>query len=179
MFDEPLPKHADVRKLASREASFVAKLDVTHLPRIDNIVLDGVQFVAIDLQFAIDDQRVKTIQGKINAKLQVECQRCMEPVAIDVHSDVNLAIVWDEEQAKKLRRDCDPLIVGEDELVNLNEVVEDELLLSVPFVSYHDPADCRGTQNYESLDPSSADKPAVEEETTNPFSVLASLKSGK
>ena len=70
----------------------------------------------------------------------------------------------------------DPLIVGEDELMDLNEVVEDELLLNMPFVAYHDPDKCSGKQQYEF---SAEEETAPVEEKENPFSVLEQLKSGK
>ena len=178
MFDEPLPKQADVRKLASREAHFSVRLPLNQLPRIADAVLGADGLIEVDLQFGIDDQKLRTIQGNINTRLQVECQRCMEPVEIDVEASVKLAIVWDEEQAQQLNRDYDPLIVGDGELVDLNQVVEEELLLSVPFVSYHDPAECKGQRSYQSFD-KSAEAKANAEEKPNPFSVLASLKSGK
>ena len=62
---------------------------------------------------------------------------------------------------------CEPVAV---------EIVEDELLLAMPFVSYHDPGECSGKQSYESTS-DDVKKALAEEEKENPFNVLAQLKT--
>lgn len=175
MFDEPLPKQADLRKLASRQAHFSVHLDAAQLPRFAGAIVDGQGVVDAELQLGVNEQYVRYLQGTVSCTTQVVCQRCMEPMPITIHSDVLLGIVWDEAEARNLPKAMDPLIVAEDELVDLNEVVEDELLLAMPFASYHDPDQCGGKQVYQSGEeqaPASAKK-------ENPFSVLAQLKPGK
>ena len=76
-----------------------------------------------------------------------------------------------EEHAKNLPRYYDPLIVAGDDL-ELFPMVEEELILSLPIVPYHD--DC-------SVQTSFGDVATTDNETDkpNPFSVLASLKADK
>ncbi len=175
MFDEPLPKQADLRKLTSSGANFRSHLDVANFPRLANAVYEGQGQVDIDLHFGIDEQHIRYIAGSVNCETSVICQRCLEPVSINFGSDMFLGIVWSEEKAKHLPISMDPLIVVENELVDLNDVVEEELLLGLPFVSFHEVGECTGKQRYESSSEELI-TPVVKE---NPFKVLEKLKSGK
>jgi uncharacterized protein len=175
MFDEPLPKQADLRKLTSREASFKSEISMSDFPRLANSVYEGKGLIHVDLHCGVDDQRVKYLSGSAKCETSVICQRCLTPVAIEFAAVVALGVVFTEEQAKYLPSTLEPLVLGEDELVDLNEVVEEELLLSMPFVSYHDVGECEGVQHYESFD--EASNAPVEKE--NPFKVLEQLKTSK
>ena len=176
MFDEPLPKQADLRKYANKQACFKANLAVSSMSRFAEAVVEGQGLIKAELQFGVDEQRIRFIKGSADCETQVVCQRCMQPVDINISADVHLGIVWDEEDGKQLPRSMDSLIVGEDELVDLNEVLEEELLLSMPFVSYHEPGECSGKQSYESA---TDVEETIVEEKENPFSVLEQLKADK
>lgn len=175
MFDEPLPRQADLRKLADRQAHFKVHLSVEQLPRFAGAVVEGAGVVDADLQLGMDEQYNRVLQGKVSCETQVVCQRCMEPMAITVSSQVWLGIVRDDIEARNLPKVMDPLVVAEDEQVDLNEILVDELLLAMPFVSYHDPAECSGRQRYEA----GTDELSPATGKENPFSVLEQLKPGK
>lgn len=174
MFDEPLPKQADLRKLTARGASFEARLSVDSFPRLASAVQEGNGLISVDLHCGVDDQYIPYVSGIVKCRAPVICQRCLEPVEIEFSSVVSLGVVSSEEQARQLPDAMDPLVVGENELVDLNEVVEDELLLGMPIISYHNISECTGLGSYES-----ADKASGQIEKKNPFTVLEQLKSGK
>ena len=178
MFDEPFPKQIDLRKLAAQEAHFNAKLDIAVMQRISSSVIGELGFLDVDLHIGVDKYRDRYLKGEVHCEAEVICQRCLQSIAVVVNAPINLQIVWDEEHAQQLRGEVDPLIVGEDELVDLNEVLEDELLLSFPLVSHHPDGECPDKHDYEL---SSEVAPVIEaaEEKENPFSVLAKLKVGK
>lgn len=177
MINEPLPKAADLRKLAQRGGHFDTTFAIKQLPRIAGAVVDGVGTVHAQLHLGIDEQRIRYLRGIIDCDTQLLCQRCMQAMPTKIHADVNLGIVWDEIDAKQLDKSIDPLVVVEDELIDLNALVEDEILLNMPFVSYHEPEDCKGEQSYSfgSKDTEAALKKA-ESQQENPFKVLEQLK---
>lgn len=176
MFDEPLPKEADLRKLALREASWQVTLDASLLPRFSGAIHEGAGLIKANLHLGVDEQRVRYLKGTIDCDTQLICQRCMQPMTVTIHSDVSLGVMWDETEARQLSKSMDPLIVGEDEWVDLNEVVEDELLLNMPFVSYHDDENC-SEKSYSFADEETDLLLSSQSEKENPFSVLANLKS--
>ncbi|MFT5580701.1 MAG: hypothetical protein ACI9WS_003469, partial [Paraglaciecola psychrophila] len=101
-------------------------------------------------------------------------------VAVD--TQFKLAIVWSEDDAERLPKSLEPIIVGE-ELVNIADLISEELLLSLPYVNYHKAADCKQEIGYSSTDPE-VKKRLSEAEVKgelkqNPFKVLAKLKGDK
>lgn len=175
MISEPLPKQAELRKLAINFARFQVSSDLTAFPRFSGAVVAGQGIVEAELQFSVDERHISCIDGWVRCSTQMECQRCMEPVTVELSATIALAVVKNEVQATNLTKVRDPLMVEDDTLVDLNEILEDELLLAMPFVSYHELGQCKGKQTYQSF---AGDAPVVEKKES-PFSMLASLKSNK
>ncbi|BBB26204.1 YceD family protein [Amphritea japonica] len=172
MSNTPLPKKIDPRKLAERGVRIEGQADVSLLPNLVTMLTDSQAVISVDLQFDNDELRIRTIKGSAQGKVSMTCQRCLEPVEIEVEAKFNLAVAPTEEHAKKLPKYYDPLIVEDD--LELLPMVEEELILSLPIVPYHD--DC-------SVQTSFGDEATADTETDfdkpNPFSVLASLKADK
>ncbi len=174
MLRDPLPEQVDVRKLVAKGAEIHAQHALADLERFVGLLASNEGVVAVDLQCFTDEDRIRKLKGQLQVDVRVICQRCMEPMTVTLSPEFELGIVWTEEQAKQLPRSIDPLIVGE-EPINLIDVIEEELILSLPFVNYHDPAECTGRSHFESGD----QVEVTEEVKENPFKVLEQLKSGK
>ncbi|RVU29376.1 hypothetical protein EOE65_16535 [Neptunomonas marina] len=167
-----LPKIIDPRKLAEREVRIAGQVKAEKMPRLASYLCQGEDEISVDLLFSLDELRIRTITGSAEGHVHMTCQRCLDPVEVDVKAEFNLAIAFNEERAKQLPRYYDPLIVEEED-IELLPIVEEELILSLPLVPYH--ADC-------SVQTSFGDAEAIDEpepEKTNPFSVLAQLKADK
>lgn len=173
MSNAPLPKKIDPRKLAERGVRIEGEILLGALPNLVTMLADKEGSLKVDLQFENDEQRIRTIKGTAGGKVSMTCQRCLEPVEIEIEAKFNLAVAPTEEHAKSLPRYYDPLIVEGDEL-ELPGMVEEELILSLPIVPYHD--DCSVQTSFG--DEASTDSDPVSEKP-NPFSVLASLKADK
>lgn len=173
MTNAPLPKKIDPRKLAERGVRIEGEAGTSQFPNLASMLADEKGKLTVDLQFENDELRIRTIKGCAGGKVNMTCQRCLEPVEITVEANFNLAIAPTEEHAKTLPKYYDPLIVEGEEL-QLLSMVEEELILSLPIVPYHD--DCSVQMSYG--DEAAADV-ATDSDKTNPFSVLASLKADK
>lgn len=165
----PLPKRVDPRKFAQHEAVIEGEAPVAEMPRLASYLNEELGNVHVELRFAMDEQRLHTISGEARGEVFMICQRCLEPVAVAVNADVNLAVVFTEEQAKNLPKYYDPLIV-EAEDVELLSLIEDELILSLPLVKYHDNCSVQTSFGDEQ------EAVRTQDTKTNPFSVLAQLK---
>ena len=172
MLNDPLPKQVDVRKLIVKSAEITAQEPVARLERLSGLLADDSGEALVNLRFFVDEGRFRKIEGDIRSTVNVICQRCLEPMPIALTAEVNLAVVWTEDEAKQLPRVLDPLIVGEDP-IDLSEIVEEELILSLPIVSYHE-GECEGHSSFSSGDEEAA---VAEEPKENPFSILEQLKS--
>lgn len=128
--------------------------------------------VAAELRFYTDEDHRKRLDGHLVAQLDVVCQRCLEAMPLQLESDFALGIVWSEDEAKHLSSSLDPYVVGE-ELVDLADVISEELILNLPYVSYHKVEDC--SQQQREFSDGDIEAPA-EEERENPFKVLEQLK---
>ncbi|MGY8872936.1 MAG: YceD family protein [Pseudomonadales bacterium] len=167
-----LPKIVDPRKLAEREVRITGQASVKEMPRVRSYLCEDGDVIDVNLLFSLDERRIRIITGDAKGRVHMTCQRCLEAVQVDVQADFNLAIAFNEERAKQLPRYYDPLIV-EDEEIELLQVIEEELILSLPLVPYH--TDCSIQTQFGDAD--MAEKP--ENEKPNPFKVLAQLKANK
>ncbi|MFN0182669.1 MAG: YceD family protein [Aquabacterium sp.] len=74
-----------------------------------------------------------------DATVQPTCQRCLQPLPIALRVDVRVRFVRDERQAEELDAQSDDYDVlaatGREDLLDL---IEDELLLQLPFAPLHD-----------------------------------------
>lgn len=175
MLTEQLPKQVNPRKLAAQGISINAKLPLDSLPRLLGILENDRGEIEVDLRFDRDEQGLYCISGSIKTIVDVVCQRCLETMSVALDCNVALAVVWDDVDARQLPKEYEPLVVGEDSL-DLYEMVEDEILLSLPFVNYHEPAECKGKQRFSTNPKSEGEVKAAKE---NPFGVLEKLKSNK
>jgi len=164
-----LPRHIEPRKFAGQSVSIAGQVLSDQLARLAG---EGVSAGQIDahLEFGFDDEKRRVVTGRITAELQVVCQRCLESMALPVDVAVAWAIVWDEEQAKKLPSRLEPWIAGEGP-EDLYVMVEEELLLALPTAPMHN-SDCLPADLLVAGEP---DEP-VEPEKNSPFGALAALK---
>ncbi|ARN76457.1 YceD family protein [Oceanicoccus sagamiensis] len=185
MLTAPLPSQIDIRKLVVKGAEISANPPISSLPRIEDLLAEGDSGkdseIAVKLEFYIDDERKRRVDGKITGTVNMTCQRCLEPMPVPIDVQFELGIVWSEEDAERLPKTLEPLIVGE-ELVDLADIVSEELILSLPYVNYHPAADCKQDVGYSSVDPEAAEavaKADADNEKDNPFHVLEQLKFDK
>lgn len=164
-----LPKLLDPRKFAQKGIELEGQIPLREMPRVAELVLDQDALVAVKLHFSVDEQRFKLITGTVSAELQLPCQRCLEPAPVSLESSVNLAVAWDEDEAKNFPKRFDPLIHWEGQ-TDIYIVIEDEILLNLPMVVYHD-HDCIGKTSFGDEEADSG----LEEEK-NPFQILEQLK---
>lgn len=177
MLSEPLPSTLDVRKAAGRGVSVKGTLKPLDLPRFRALLAEDSGLIQAELACSRDEENRYLIQLAITADIMVVCQRCLEHLPQTLTSENLLAVVWTDEQAAHLPRYLEPLIV-EDDGCNLWELVEDELILSLPSFSYHDTEECK--QILAGFNSDLAPEPqAAAEDKPNPFNVLAQLKPGK
>ena len=110
----------------------------------------------------------------LNGEVWLTCQRCLQPVAIDLSDDYNIALLEDDTQIRLINEEQDYLLLDEiiteqspERLLPFKKLVEDEILLKIPMAPKH--ADCEMSVEQFGEIPE-------EEETENPFAALASLK---
>jgi uncharacterized protein len=161
-----LPRYVDPRKLAARSEHLQGPVPGDELLRLSEAVLT-IADCSADMVFSRDAQHRNVIDGSFALNVTMSCQRCMQPVTKSISGEFQVGVVWDEERAAELPKRLDPWLVSE-ETGDLYELLEDELLLSLPIVAYHNEADCAAKGSF-----STGDHEVVRE---NAFSILSKLK---
>jgi len=171
------PVYVDTRRVFDSENRCIGSLALDRLPRLAEQLASDKASVEAELIFAIGDYGDKEIRGRVAAKLQISCQRCLEPVDLGISDDISLALVANDEEAAKLRPELDPWICSEIKL-QLAELIEEQLLLALPLVCVHSENECQRQMNFAAPEQDSGpdDTEAEAKADSNPFAVLESLK---
>jgi len=146
-------------------------LPLSGMTRIAQSLLSTEGLVEVDLHFGRDEEKIRYVKGHLETTLVLQCQRCMEPYNYAIIADFASGIVGSVKDADRLPKRYDP-IMSEDGNLNLSEMVEDELIISLPIVPLHKQNECkvRIKQDFSS-------KEIKEVPKDNPFKVIELLRS--
>ncbi|XID75299.1 YceD family protein [Alkanindiges sp. WGS2144] len=175
-----LPTHIEPFKWAEQGFNWSGRVPLDRFSRIASETCASADSsdVQVDVRLSMDEyQRIAWLDATLAATVTMTCQRCLEPVDLPVSTQVHLALLMNENQVERLDEDADFVILGEEQtthdtedvhVIDLIELLEDELLLSMPISPRHE--SCENLHQ-----PVVEDEPETEKRD-NPFEVLASLK---
>ena len=175
------PSQIEPFKWAEQGYTWSGTLPLSRFARIAREAVGSIddQLINIDCKLSIDAyHRIVWLDGHIDTKVPMECQRCLGSVEIELVSEFHLALIDDESLIERLDEDADFIVLGESEfskkgdfdapaLIDLLALLEDELLLLMPLSPKHDACEHKHQPAVEDF---------VEEKRENPFEVLAGLK---
>lgn len=105
------------------------------------------------------------------AQLALTCQRCLQPVDVDVAVERSFRFVPDEATAASEDETAEEDVLAESRSFDLRQLVEDELLMDLPLAPRHDECPVALPQSA-----GDADFEQAQAEKANPFDVLGQLK---
>ena len=164
MKEQQLPKNINPSLMADRRQHVGGVLMLRDMPRLAHFLNSNEGEAHISLDFDRDDRHLAYIKGCIKADLLLLCQRCLQPMVFAVNKLVALRPVLNDNQVKLLEPEYDPVMV-EGGLIALVDMIEDELILSLPTVALHEKEACTVVIEH-------VDTESVQEKRVNPFSVL-------
>ena len=135
----------DVERLADVGESREFDLPLGELPRLTPALASTDGLARCRVTFAREQgQPVATVA--VNARLGLRCQRCLKPVWTDVDSESRVRFVTDPASVDENDLGIEPTLAPEGRIA-LRDLLEEELLLSVPIVPRHDdPRECDGLE---------------------------------
>lgn len=152
------------------EGRLCERVPIGAFPRLAEILLEAEGAVQVDVRVSRAPSGIPLVQGRLKGRMRRECQRCLEPVDIEVDVELRLAVT-ESGVDEATPAGFEPW-QSEETAVVLRELLEDELLLALPMVARHeDEAQC-GALAHRAGDRASAEAPRRE----NPFAVLKGLK---
>ena len=106
-----------------------------------------------------------TLHFELKGMLTVSCQRCLEPIQLDLNIKSKFILVEDESQIPVEDEEMDDkdYLAASAEL-DVMQLIEDEVLLAIPYASMHDIEDCPASDRLSEL------------KAPNPFAVLKDFK---
>lgn len=172
MLTTRLPERVEAYKLAARDEHLEGVMALEGFSRLADEVGEQSGDCRVWLDFGIDAQGRREIRGRLEADLQLPCRRCLSPMARRVESEFLLGMATSDALAAELPGTHEPVLV-ENEQLDLLTVIEDELILSLPQVVYHEEAECRVSRDQLTSGTTSMPSPKP---AASPFEVLKRLK---
>ena len=159
-------KYINPWRYANAGSSIEGEFAVSGLPRLVGLLRSDSGVAAYKLSFSLDERSLPVMRGFVTATVEVTCQRCLEPMALIIRSNVDAGIarIDDEESAPT---DLEVVLVENDRL-SPEALVEDELILALPSAPLHPAGACSP--------PAAANAHRAVGE--GPFGALSKLKSG-
>ena len=164
-----IPVRLNFGRSATKQLGFDGYIPLSELPRLAAFDAGDVM-VEVVIACDRDEQRAVRLKTIIRTQLQLSCQRCNEPYIHNVDLEVVYSPVKDDRSADNLPAEYEAVLLSDEDDVNLHQLIEDEILLSLPYVPMHELADCNQSAD------SSWGEIDAQEEKPNPFAVLANLK---
>ena len=171
------PAHVglDVDRLSEAEADIDFAVSLAELPRLAQLAK-----VAGEVHGRVHFRRAAGIavaELTMNGTARMVCQRCLGPLDLGVEADTRVGLIAVEADANRVPEEFEPVLAPEGR-ISVGELVEEELLLTLPIVPLH--ADTDGGATCVAADtPPLATNGREEEKTQRPFEQLAELLKRK
>jgi DUF177 domain-containing protein len=135
-------------------------------PRLRELLHDNAGSVEYELRGASDALRRCSLVLRVAAKLRLTCRRCLEAVEVDLREDVTLWLARSQGEldAQPLSAEGPEGIVAAKDMA-VRDLVEDQLLLALPYAPRHGNCSARGM--------------AAPDERQTPFAGLRSMLRGR
>jgi uncharacterized protein len=131
-------------EFASAGATQEGRLPLASFPRLKDELVSDAGDAAYVLRGTRDERGRPSLRLKVHATLSLRCQRCLGPLAHEVEADALLVLA-----ASQAEIDADPATVDAPDRVvagkemALRDLVEDELILALPYAPRHDECETR------------------------------------
>lgn len=165
------PDRLDSAEFARLGAQLSGTFPISQMHRLAGLLADQegeVHWHASGRRQDVGDRRERDwLELGWSATVRLPCNRCTQPVAVDLAGDRRFALLPDEDSAARLDEEAEDF----DALVHsahfdLKGLIEDEIIMTLPLAPAHPDCPLPGG---EALDVDAEPEP-------NPFSALASLK---
>jgi len=168
-----LPVEVNPYRLVEQGREYDGVCDIASLTRIADLLTNKEGTLAVDLTFYRNVSSLPSLKGRISGNLDLTCQRCLETMSHPIETSIDVVFVSNDDKAQNLQEGYETYLV-EDSRILLNDLIEDEVLLSFPELAMHD--QCEPYKPLIEATPEMISQ-TVHEEKESPFAVLQNLKN--
>lgn len=140
------------------------ELPMDSLDRLSKALDGATGMITVELEFSYDENRRIKVTGTATTNSIVTCFRCLQATTIKIYAPVDYRLVQSEHEAKEIFSIHDAIVFN-DEPITLQELIEDDLLLSIP------PLVCDSTKSCRANVATGGDQPTTK--VHRPFANLA------
>jgi DUF177 domain-containing protein len=166
----------DAFRLAAQRGAIHGEVLASALPRVAETLADDEGKVAYTLTGTVDAADRPALEIEIEGALTLTCQRCLQPMTWPAEQRTLLLLARDERECVRLDENEEHEVLLASGPLDLLAVIEDELLLTMPFAPRHPPdemARCRPATGADDADETAVPK------RDSPFDALAGLKAAR
>ena len=168
-----LPIEVNPYRLVEQGREFDGVCDIVSLTRISDLLADKEGVLTVNLTFYRNVSSLPSLKGQISGSLKLTCQRCLNEMTLPIDTAIDVVFVSNDEKAQTLQGGYETHLV-EDSRIMLNDLIEDEVMLSIPQLMVHD--ECEPYRPLIEATPETISQTA-QGEKENPFAVLQNLKN--
>ncbi len=128
----------DAFRLSSAGSVLEGRVDPAQLPRLADEVGSDAGEVAWRVLGIRDETGRPAIAVELSGHVRLECQRCLGTVEVPVEQRTELLLAHDEQELARLDGDSELEVVLAKEPLDAQTLVEDELLLTLPYAPRHE-----------------------------------------
>ena len=172
----------DARRVAAEGRELSGTVALSTWPRAAESVIDPATEVDYRIIGGTDDHGRPQLWVKVTGSAVVTCQRCLQPMTLQIgggeHDETegsdgtNILLAADDAQLEEWDAEVeDAEVVLADQPLDIDELLEDEFLLSLPFAPMCDDPGCPRRKQAEAIDNADTESPA-DAGNNNPFAAL-------
>ena len=166
----PAPLVINNIEFARKALELHDRIAVSQFSRLQDLLNSADGMLDCRLKGSVNAAGKATLALQVRGEVQLQCQRCMEPFVFSLGIDETYVIVTDEAMIPISIEDeatAEEDFIVADAQMRVLDLIEDEVLLALPYAPKHDDAICGADETMDGLK-----KPS-------PFAVLQGLKTGK
>ncbi len=160
----------DAFRLAGRGQELAGNVDAATLPRVADRLAPGPAPIRWRIAGKADASGRPALEVRLDGEVPLECQRCLRPFRWPIAQSTLLLPARDERELARLDADDEHEVIAASTPLPPLGLVEDELLLTLPFAPHCGRADCT------TGDAAGAAGGGTEAAAPSPFDALAALR---
>ena len=135
-------------EFASAGAKQQGDWPLSDFPRLRDMLASDAGQVAYEVTGVRDERGRPSLRLRVSGTLMLRCQRCLEPMAFPVETDETLVLAANvaEIHAEPASSQTPDRVVAGKEMA-LRELIEDELILAVPYAPRHEDCEPAGASD--------------------------------
>jgi len=139
MSNEQLPQYVDATRLSQQQVELTGQMLLRDLPRVSEaLMVPEAETVNYSFKFTTWEKE-RVIRAHVVAKAPLQCERCGKRFLYEIEAKTDFGVVPDYLSLPS--EGLEP-VVAEAHLIDLWALLEEELVLNIPYIPKHERQDC-------------------------------------